>query len=144
MYPPVYRPPVPPPPQRRSPKGAWVLAAILAVVGIGLAIFGVVVSRSERSLAPSASPSPTISEITYPSGPVRPDVDPDCYFLNLVKANGIAVPGGQAGLIREGHEVCTAAAEAEEGERPIAAGYQWVQRQHGVFPFFWTRLYAAI
>ncbi|MGO9507426.1 MAG: DUF732 domain-containing protein [Mycobacterium sp.] len=42
----------------------------------------------------------------------------------------LPLPGGQAGLIREGHGVCTTAAEAGLGQRPIAAGYHWIQRQH--------------
>jgi hypothetical protein len=128
---------VPPsrPPKYRSSKRAWILVGILALTGvIGLAIFGVVASRSGRSLAPSARPGPAPSAMTCPGGPVRPDVNPDCYFLNLMKANGITVPEGQAGLISEGHEVCTAAADAGMGQRPISAGYHWVQRQHPDWP----------
>ncbi|WP_155767072.1 DUF732 domain-containing protein [Mycobacterium colombiense] len=58
------------------------------------------------------------------------DLNPDCYFLGLIKANRITVPGGQAGLISEGHQVCTPASRAGLGQRPIAAGYCWIQRQH--------------
>jgi Protein of unknown function (DUF732) len=125
---------VPPsrPPKYRSSKRAWILVGILALTGvIGLAIFAVVVSRPEHNLARSAGPGPATSEITCPGRPVRPDVNPDCYFLNMMETRNITSPDGAQGLIRQAHALCAAMDQAAAaGQTPSVATLPMLRREH--------------
>ena len=131
--------PCPPPPTRRPSKTAWMMVAILAVVGvIGLVIFAAVASRSGglHSSTSITSVSPTISKFTCPETrvPPSPRVDPDCYFVFMMtQRGGISSSSGvPVSLIREAHEACTAMDQAAiAGNEPRElAGLAEIRRAH--------------
>lgn len=132
----------PSPPPRRSSKTAWIVVAILAVVGvIGLAIFAAVVSRSrsekfDSNSITSARLGPSTSKFGCPKTAIPPDpgVDPDCYFVFMMtKRAGIPSSSGvPMSLIADAHEACAVMdqAAATGADPPSLAGLALIRRKH--------------
>ena len=143
-YPPGYRPLDPPPPRRRSSQGAWILVAVLAVVGvIGLIVFaGIVIHRQQSDALADQAHGQTSSApmVTCPGLDARqvglppdPRSDPDCYFVYMMTRHAGLPPshGVPGSAIADAHAVCRAMDQAlATGQDTAVVGVQWVQRKH--------------
>jgi hypothetical protein len=125
-------------PQRQSSMTTWVSVGILVVTCvIGLVIFGAVLSQShgrQGHHSHASTPSSTVPAISCPQGFVSPHANPDCYFLYMIKKRGIGSPDGDAGLIRQAHEICALMDQAAAaGRTPSVAALPLIHRQHPEF-----------